>query len=380
MKNNKILFIFLIVFVFSCKKEKNTSKELVDKTEIFQAILDSIYNNNKDAVGLMAHIEAPDKGIFWSGAVGVSDKSTKAHVTADQPALIASNTKTYVSVAVLRLIEMSKLELNQSIDTLIFDKTNTLLKSDGYNTSGINVSQLLNHTSGIYDYAGAEEYMQRIKDNPNHRYTRNEQIEMAVKMGNPLGDAGDVFAYADTNYLLLTEIIEQITKKPFYVSLRELINYKKLGMHSTWFSTLEEYPKDIKPLVHQYWTTEGFDSYEIDHSFDLYGGGGIASTTRDLAVFSQSLFSNEIFSNPKTLGLIYTKAKPKREMKGDYYLGLSSIDIDGVKGYGHGGFWGTAVNYFPELNTSIAIFVLDRDKRALRLDINKEIVKALSQL
>lgn len=375
-----ILSIFVILLFFSCKEEKKTPIIEKDNTEVFQSILDSIYAQNKDAVGLMAHIEAPDKKISWSGAVGVTDKNTKVPLTEDQSVLIASNTKTYVSATILRLVEQSKLNLSQAIDTLIFEDTNVLLKSDGYNTAEITLAQLLNHTSGIYDYAGTEDYMQMIKDDPKHRYSRNEQIKMALKMGEPLGDAGDIFAYADTNYLLLTEIIEGITKKPFYTSLRELINYDKLGMDNTWFSTLEEYPKDLKPLAHQYWTSEGFDSYKIDHSFDLYGGGGIASTTKDLAVFSQSLFSNKIFDQPKTLDLIYTKANPKQPMEGGYYLGLSSIDIDGFKGFGHGGFWGTAVNYFPKLNTSIAVFVLDRDKRALRLDINRSMIKALSKL
>ncbi|WP_296380652.1 serine hydrolase domain-containing protein [Winogradskyella sp.] len=375
-----ILSILAILLFLSCKEEKEIPTIEKDKTEVLQSILDSIYAQNKGAVGLMVHIEAPDKSISWSGAVGVSDKNTNASLSKDHPVLIASNTKTYVSATILRLVEQSQLDLNQAIDTLIFEKTNSLLKADGYNTSQIKVAQLLNHTSGIHDYATTDAYMEMIKKNPKHKYTRDEQIKLAMTLGDPLGEAGDVFTYADVNYLLLTEIIEGITGKPFYTSIRDLINYNKLGMQTTWFSTLEEYPKDLKPLAHQYWTSEGFDSYEIDHSFDLYGGGGIASTTKDLAVFSQSLFSNLIFEKLSTLDLIYTKASPKQPMEGDYYLGLSSIDIDGVKGFGHGGFWGTAVNYFPELNTSIAIFVLDRDKRALRLDINKAMAKALSEL
>ena len=52
-------------------------------------------------------------------------------------------------------------------------------------------------------------------------------------------------------------------------------------------------------------------------------------------------------------------------------------DVNGVEGFGHGGFWGTAVNYFPEINASISIFVLDRDKRALRIDLN-EYITAIS--
>ncbi|WP_045471234.1 serine hydrolase domain-containing protein [Winogradskyella sp. PG-2] len=370
-----ILSTLIILLFLSCKEEKKTPTIEKDKTEVFQSILDSIYAKNKDAVGLMVHIEAPDKKISWSGAVGITDKNTNTPLSEDQPVLIASNTKTYVSAAILRLVEESMLDLNQAIDTLIFKKTNALLKTDGYNTSLIKVVQLLSHTSGIHDYATTDAYMEMIKKDPKHRYSRDEQIKLAMTLGDPLGEAGDIFTYADVNYLLLTEIIESITGKPFYTSIRDLIYYDKLGMQTTWFSTLEDYPKDLEPLVHQYWTSEGFDSYEIDHSFDLYGGGGIASTSKDLAVFCQSLFNNKIFEYSSTLDLIYTKASPKKPMEGNYYLGLFGVDFDGVKGYGHGGFWGTVVNYFPELNASI--FILDRDKRILSPDINRLMLKEL---
>jgi len=293
MKNIQILSLLILILTFNCKGEKKVTEQTEDKTEVFQSILDSIYAQNKDAIGLMVHIESPDKNVSWSGIAGHSDKKG-SKLEIDQPVLIASNTKTYISTAILRLVEQSRLSLNQAIDKLIFDTTNALLKADGYNTSQIKVVQLLNHTSAIHDYATTDAYLETIKKDPKHRYTRDEQIKLAMTLGDPLGEAGDVFMYADVNYLLLTEIIEGITGKPFYTSIRNLINYDKLGIQTTWFSTLEDYPKDLKPLAYQYWTSEGFDSYVIDHSFDLYGGGGIIASAKDLAMFSQSLFNHKI--------------------------------------------------------------------------------------
>ena len=327
----------------------------------------------------MVHVESPKKGISWSGSVGFSDKD-KSKLLPNHPFLIASNTKTYVSTAVLRLVEQSKLDLNQAIDTLILEKTNALLIGDGYDTSKIKVVQLLNHTSGIHDYAVTNEYMVMLSENPKHRFTRDEQIKLAMTLGEPLGEPGEIFSYADVNYLLLTEIIEGVTQNPFFTSIRDLINYEKLGLDNTWFSTLEDYPENTLPLAYQYSASEGLDSYLLDHSADLYGGGGIAATSKDLAVFCQSLFNHKIFDKRNTLDLIYTKANPVQPMDGDYYLGLSSIEVDGLKGFGHGGFWGTAVNYFPDLDTSIAVVVLERDKRVLRQNLNEAYIKALKKL
>ena len=377
MNRLRMFWFLIITVVYNCKQNDaiNTS---VTKTQSFQTILDSIYAENEDALGLMVYVEAPDMDISWSGVAGHSDKNG-TDLKKGQPVLIASNTKTYVSAAILRLVEQGKLDLNQSIDSLVFEHTNLKLVTEGYDTGSIKVVNLLNHTSGIHDYAVTDEYMQMVKSDPLHHYTRDEQIDLAMHIGEPLGNPEDVFSYADVNYLLLTEIIEGITKEPFYAALRTLLDYNDLGLNHTWFSTLEEIPESTPQMARQYWTSEGFDSFNIDHSFDLYGGGGIATTSRDLAVFCQKLFTGGIFETKSTLDLLYTSAEPKQKMEGDYYLGISSIDVHGIKGYGHGGFWGTSVNYFPELNASVAIFVLDRDKRAIRKSLNNSIIKTLIQ-
>lgn len=372
-------FLTLILLLATSCGVKPTQLSQVDKTSTkFQSVLDSIYKSNPESIGIMVHVEAPDKNISWSGAAGVSDKNTKKVLQADQPVLIASNVKTYVSVTILRLIEQGKLNLDQPIEGLLTNATKKLLEGVEYNLKEITIAHLMSHTSGIADYAN-ENYLNRVDSIPKHRWTRDEQIKLAVDLYEPLGKAGDTFSYADFNYLLLTEIIEQVTGQKFYTAMRELIGYKKHSLNSTWFITLEEKPTSVKPLAHQYYGKMGWDSYDIDPSFDLYGGGGIAATTKDLARFSQLLFEGEIFKKPETLNLIYTKIETKDKEDPNYRLGLSKGEVNGFTSYGHGGFWGTAVNYYPELNTSISVFVLERDKGKLRRNVLEGILDALNK-
>ena len=61
------------------------------------------------------------------------------------------------------------------------------------------------------------------------------------------------------------------------------------------------------------------------------------------------------------------------------HLGLSKSTINGFNAYGHGGFWATTVQYIPKLNTSIAVFVLEKDHKKLRKDILETLVKQLQQ-
>lgn len=375
----KILaLIFTAALLSGCITNTAPKHDTSATEQQFQTAIETIYAQHPDAVGIMVHVEMPAKNISWSGAVGVSDKALKTPIEPDAPAWIASNTKTYMAAAVLRLVEDGKFNVKTTIDTLLTPHTLAVLQADGYKPNTINVEHLLTHTSGIIDYAADMSYFKFSKANPKHRWTRDTQIARAMEKGDPLGDAGDVFAYADTNYLLLAEILERATGKDFYTAVRDLIDYKKQGMNQTWFLSLEDKPKNTKPLVHQYATKMGLHNYDLDPSFDLYGGGGLAATTKDAAVFTQNLFTNKIFKSPATLTLMQTKAVPKKKIEFEYLYGLSTKVVDGHKGIGHGGFWGTAANYFPDLDMSLAVFVLERDQRILRRDVNQAIVGILT--
>lgn len=341
-----------------------------------QAVLDSIYKANPASVGLMIHVEAPEQGISWSGASGYSDNKNQTILEPDQPALIASSIKTYVSATILRLVEERKLTTEQSIKKIISNKSRKLFEDGGYDLETISVGHLLSHTSGIQNYAN-QEYTDFITNNPKYRWTRDEQLELTIQVGKPIAKPGIVFNYTDANYLLLTEIIETITKLPFYEAMRELLRYKELELNNTWFPTLEEKPKGTKPLVHQYWGEYKWDSHEIDVSVDLYGGGGIACPMKDLARFSYNLFNAKIIEDTTVLNLIFTKIQTNDSIQNNYYYGLSLSEYKGLKAYGHGGFWGTDVLYFPKLNTSVSVCVLERDKRILRRDIIDHIIGIL---
>ena len=132
-------------------------------------------------------------------------------------------------------------------------------------------------------------------------------------------------------------------------------------------------------MVHQYWGEKNWDSHNQDISWDLYGGGGIATTTKELAQFSYNLFSNKIIKNVNTLNLISTPIQTKDGKDNKYGLGLSLGEVNGYTSYGHGGFWGTVVLYFPQLDTSIAVYILERDKGKLRKDVLEALVFELVQ-
>ena len=160
--------------------------------------------------------------------------------------------------------------------------------------------------------------------------------------------------------------------------MRELLGYQQLGLTTAWMPTLEEKPANAKPLVHQYWGELGWDSYDIDVSTDLYGGGGIACSTHDLALFAYQLLNYNIVKDTATLNLIYTEVPTQDPTPSYYFFGLAEYNFKGHIGYGHEGFWGTIVVYFPEFETSVAVFVLERDEKGLMKVMLDEIVKIMA--
>ncbi|MEO0469338.1 MAG: serine hydrolase domain-containing protein [Bacteroidota bacterium] len=323
------------------------------------ALLDSVYQANQDALGILIHVESPHQDLSWTRAVGFADSARTMPLDPRQAVLIASNTKSYVAAAILRLVEEKKVKLDDPIRHVLPQETRMLLEKDQYELDKITIRHLLSHTSGIHDYVD-DDYFDRVIERPQYQWKKDEQIKRAMAIGDPLAAAGTAFQYADINYLLLTDIIEQQTDQDFYAAIRSLLKYDELGLKHSWFKDLEPSPADLPPFAHQYARNYGWDSHEINHAWDLYGGGGMASTVQDAARFYQYLFEGKILGDARLLNEMHTYVLPPEESK--YCLGLYHLNL-GFPLYYHGGWWGTGVNYSPATHTSIAVCTLVKEKR-----------------
>ena len=348
-----------------------------DIEQKIQHILDSTYHSNPQAVGFIVAVEMPDKNISLNLATGYSNRNTKEILLPTTPVLGASNIKPYVAATMLRLVERGKIKLGQPIHKFLKPNTGKLLENAGYYTDSITIKHLLSHTSGIRDYVD-EAYFKFIDSHKNYEWTRDEQIERAAKAGAPLSRPGEIFRYADINYLLLTEIIENVTKRPYYKSIRTLLKFKKNHLDHTWFIKLENKPENTQPLAHQYWDEFSWDTYDLDPSWDLYGGGGIVATLNDYATFFQLLFQNKIVKDPDVLKMMYQDVPPNLEI--NYCLGIRKIHASDFLGYNHGGGLGTDVVYIPTLNATIAIAALEASHRKIVLQIRDRIIEQIGAI
>lgn len=322
-----------------------------------QELIDNAIEQDSTIPGILLHVEAPDLNLSYSVSSGVSDLSTRAPLSENGTARIASNTKTYVAVSVLRLWEQRKLELDDPISKHISNKHAQILKSDGYDLNKITIRHLLTHTAGLFDHAGSSTYIEKVFSDPSHEWTRTEQVQGCVDQGDPLFEPGEQFSYSDTGYILLGEIIENVTEKSLGKAVRELIGFKKLGLSATWWEKTEQKPTASPERIHQYF--QEMDTFNFDPSLDLYGGGGLVANTKDMARFYQELFAGNVFEQSSTLDTMIIKVSFPESYtpSSDYRMGIFYFNFNEMDMYSHSGFWSTQATYIPELNASVSIII-----------------------
>lgn len=350
-----LIALCLITLSCSSTQEVNYTQDTDKQLQFF---LDDTFTDTKqDVTGVSLSVIAPFAEIDFSGAAGYDSIDKDALLKANQPFRIASVTKVFVAVAILRLYEQGEVLLEDAISKYISQEHIALLKEGGYDPDKITIRHCLGHTSGLYDYAeGGPEYIEAASKTPNKIWSRTEQIQFAIDNGSPYAAPGAENNYSDTGYILLGEIIERTTKLDLAAALRSLLKFDELGMTSTYLQSLEESTQELPQEVHRY--VGSLDATKWHNSVDLYGGGGLVSTTRDLSVFLQAVFNNRVFENKNTLGTMllldgrYMEGNiPKQRLGFDSYY---SKKLD-VETYLHSGFWGTLFVYIPTFNASIAI-------------------------
>jgi D-alanyl-D-alanine carboxypeptidase len=177
--------------------------------------------------------------------------------------------------------------------------------------------------------------------------------------GEPYGKPGEVYGYADTNANLVGEMLELRTGTDMGAALRSLVGYERLGLTHTYLESIEPEPSDLPPRSHQY--ERDVDVAGIDPSVDLFGGGGLISTCRDLARFYGGLFAGEIFERPETLTMMTTRSEgvPRTPEAGieddpaDSALFLFRARIGDHDWWGHDGWWGTTAFTCPQLDLTV---------------------------
>ncbi|NHN27794.1 serine hydrolase [Flavobacterium jejuense] len=199
---------------------------------------------------------------------------------------IGSTSKTFTAMLILQLVNENKLQFSDTIGKFL----------PNYPHKKITIDQLLSHQSGIPNFFNNKEYTTKILSNT---YTIEEVVNLFCSDVLDF-EPGSKFEYSNSNFTLLSLIVEQITKANFGEVLQQRI-FTPLDMKDTYFGT-----KQNDNIVTGYL----YDEIEPKYDFGNVGGaGGIVSTTQDLYKWSKALENGELISQQILETLFIPRAK-----------------------------------------------------------------------
>ncbi len=299
-----------------------------DKTK-----LDNYFNALEQNNKFMGSVAVSKNGeIIYTKSIGFADIENNLKATENSKYRIGSITKSFTTVLVLKAIEQHKLDLNQSTD-----KWFPTIK----NTKQITVKHLLSHRSGIHNFTNDKDYL-TYNTQPK---TEKEMVEIIAKGGSDF-QPGSKAEYSNSNFVLLTYILEKTFNKSYSELLQEYI-IKPIDLTSTYvFEKINTSNNECKSYKFvSSWKEETETNYTIP-----LGAGAITSTPSDLAKFADALFDGKLLKS-ESLEIMKT-------VKDGYGIGLFQIPFYNSIGYGHtGGIDGfsSVYSHFPDDKISYAL-------------------------
>lgn len=216
----------------------------------------------------------------WIGASGLADPQQGRPMEPATRFRIASISKIFTAVVVLQLAEEGRVDLDAPIARWLPD-----LVPAG---ETITVRQLLNHTSGLYDYLEDRTFRNQAYQAPDRSWTPRELVEYAARfpLSFPPGAEG-AWDYSSTNYVILGMLVEQVTGQSLANEMRQRI-FEPVGLEATFFAPDE-------PV--QGYQARGYtatdDLTNVPMSF-AFATANLVSTADDVQRFAQALFYGQL--------------------------------------------------------------------------------------
>jgi D-alanyl-D-alanine carboxypeptidase len=313
-----------------------------------QAALDAIVEAGTP--GALAQVT--DGRSRWFGESGLADLDTGQPRRPVDRFRVGSLTKTFTATVLLQLDAERILSLDDSVE----DWLPGVVRGNGNDGRNITLRQLLNHTSGIFNYNNDAGFLATFTGESflTHRYdgaTPEELVRIGLSHA-PVFAPGTGWSYSDTNYILAGMVIERATGHSYASQVEQRI-IRPLNLHATTvpgssaavpgphgrhYSKL--YDDDPNAAIH--------DVTEFNPSV-AGAAGQIISTTTDLSRFLGALLQGELLPDEQMEEMLTGvpvgdgEEFPGPAGAGDrspatYGLGIRSDTLScGVTVWGHGG-------------------------------------------
>jgi len=242
------------------------------------------------APGVLAEVDTPSGKVEVRSGYG--DTAGKTPVPWNTHFRVGSATKTFTATVLLQLVGEGRLSLDDTVEQWLPG----VVAGNGNDGAKITVRNLLQHTSGLYDYVDALEFLNNAKDFEANRFrtlTAPGMVAMAMKHA-PSFEPGTDWQYSNTNYLLAGMIIKKITGHDWQQEVQRRI-IAPLGLRDTTTPYTNPYLPGPHAVGYQRF---GKDEPDIDVTVlnPSWAGaaGAIVSDTSDIGTFFRALITGKL--------------------------------------------------------------------------------------
>ncbi len=231
------------------------------------------------APGALIHVETPLG--TWSFATGEADNVSERVLKADDEVAVGTNAETFVATVVLQLVEEKRLGLNDRLS-----RYTSLVPG----ARGMTIRQLLNHTSGLFNYNDDMDFMWKRRVAPAREWKPGELVGIAAGH-RPYFAPGKGWHYSDTNYILLGMIVEKVTGNALDNEINDRIA-GRLDLKNTYLcaTSMVEGPDIERAHGYEDLGDSGILTDATDYNPScLWAAGAMASYGPDMRTYTRAL-------------------------------------------------------------------------------------------
>ncbi len=359
--NMRFCFIlYLFVFIINTTIGQSDYSINEEKIEKIDDLLNQMHENDQFN-GTVLLAEGDD--IIYEKILGYSNIEKKEKLTVDASFRLASVSKQFIGMAIMILKERGKLDYDDDIQKHLPELP----------YAGVTIRHLLWHTGGLPDYMNLfEQNWDTEKPDEKRKMAYNADAVALFAKLNPKPDfpPGEKWAYSNTGYVFLGEIVERASGQPVADFIQKNI-YDPLEMtHSHVFQTNDKFNPKQRVYGFNYSTNKaGFEVNDWTYINGMIGDGGLYSSARDLLNWSQALDTEKLVKK-STLEEAFTSGKLNNGEETGYGFGWGVNKTEsGEKVVSHSGGWVGFRTYISRMLDSkmTFIFLTNHSSQHLRM-------------
>lgn len=294
--------------------------------------------------------------VLYKKAFGAADIRTGAALQTNSAFNLASMSKQFITMCIMDLQEEHKLAFDDDMQKYIPELP----------YKNITIRNLMTHTSGIPEYF---EYFQNNRT-PLDTLTNEKMIKLYAALKSPLDFAtGTKWNYSNTNYVLLSAIIQRITKMPIEQFIHNKIALP-LGLHETYmFNVFLPAPQNH---VYGFEEVNGKQKLNDLNYFDgVTGDGNMYSSVEDLYKWEQALYTGKLVKQ-STLQQAFTPVHLNNDSTAPYGFGWFIKKENEL--YWHTGGWAGFINViYRDVKNKCTLIVLSNGSNGTGVQLSRKI-------